>query len=150
MIKSCYWDINEVMSKIASAVRNKENKSVSKTEIPPYGLKQRHRPQFPMPTDRGSRLPHLFGGTRISHPNITWNGNAHCLSQYYLQWAFIPEVMSPPLWLRASQSSPKGEKTCLDSRPTRMQNFTPLSLSAAEKSVTVQKTKWQKKLHTVN
>jgi len=34
-----------------------------------------------------------------------------------------------------------GEKTCPDSRPTRMQNFTPLAFSAAEKSVTAQKNK---------
>jgi len=39
----------------------------------------------------------------------------------------------------------KGEKTCLDSRPTRMQNFTPLALSTAEKSVTVQRNKKTKK-----
>ena len=32
----------------------------------------------------------------------------------------------------------KGEKTCPDSRSIHMQNFTPLSLSAAEKYVTVQ------------
>jgi len=32
----------------------------------------------------------------------------------------------------------KREKTCPDSSPTRMQNFTPLAFSAAEKSVTVQ------------
>jgi len=35
----------------------------------------------------------------------------------------------------------KGEKTCPDSRPTRMQNFTPLAFSTAEKSVTVQRNK---------
>jgi len=40
-----------------------------------------------------------------------------------------------------SQSSPKGEKTCLDSRSTSMQNFTPLAFSPAEKSVTVQRNK---------
>jgi len=34
----------------------------------------------------------------------------------------------------------KGEKTSPDSRPTCMQNFTSLAFSAAEKSVTVQKT----------
>ena len=52
---------------------------------------------------------------------------------------------------RASQCSPKGEKTCPDSRPTRVQNFMPLSLSAADKSVTVQKmSDKQKKLRTVN
>jgi len=32
----------------------------------------------------------------------------------------------------------KGEKTCPDSRSTRMQNFTPLAFFAAEKSVTIQ------------
>ena len=40
----------------------------------------------------------------------------------------------------------KGEKTCLDSRPTRMQNFTPLSFSVAEKSVTVQTNKITNKI----
>jgi len=55
----------------------------------------------------------------------------------------IPELMPPP-WLPASQSSPKGEKTCQDSRPTPVQNFTPLSFSAAEKSVTVQTNKQTK------
>ena len=35
----------------------------------------------------------------------------------------------------------KREKTGPDSRPTRVQNFTPLAFSAAEKSVTVQTTK---------
>jgi len=42
----------------------------------------------------------------------------------------------------------KAEKTCPDTRPTRMQNFTLLAFSAAEKSVTVQK--MTKKLRTVN
>jgi len=37
----------------------------------------------------------------------------------------------------------KGEKTCLDSRPTCMQNFTPLAFSAAEKSMTCKKTNTQ-------
>jgi len=53
-------------------------------------------------------------------------------------------VMPPPPWLPASQSTPEGEKTCLDSRPTSTQNFMPLSFSAAEKSVTVQKNKMTK------
>ena len=76
--------------------------------------------------------------------------NAHFSSQCYSEWAFIPEVMPPPPWLPASQSSPKGEKTCPDSRPKRVQNFTLLSFSAAEKSVTVQ-TKWDTdRKHTVN
>jgi len=38
--------------------------------------------------------------------------------------------------------SKRGE-TCPDSRPTRMQNFTPLAFSAAEKSITVQTNKQQ-------
>jgi len=42
------------------------------------------------------------------------------------------------------------EKTCPDSRPTRMQNFTPLAFSAAEKSVTYKETKKNKKIHSVN
>jgi len=52
-----------------------------------------------------------------------------------------PVHMLPPPWLPASQSSPKAEKTCPDSRPTGVQNFTPLCFSAAEKSVTVQTNK---------
>jgi len=56
-------------------------------------------------------------------------------------------LMPPPPWLPASQSSPKGEKTCPDSRLTRVQNFTPLAFSAAEKSVTVQ-TKKNKQKHS--
>jgi len=40
---------------------------------------------------------------------------------------------------------PKWEKICPDSSRTRMQNFTPLSFSAAEKSVTVQKKNKQTK-----
>jgi len=35
----------------------------------------------------------------------------------------------------------KWDKTCPDSRPTRMQNFTPLSFSTAEKSVNIQTNK---------
>jgi len=55
-------------------------------------------------------------------------------------------LMPPPPWLPTSQRSPKGEKSCSEnSRPTRMQNFTPLALSAAEKSVTVQIYKQTKK-----
>jgi len=38
----------------------------------------------------------------------------------------------------------KGEKTCPDSGPTRVQNFTPLAFSANEKPVTV-KTKKKNK-----
>ena len=46
---------------------------------------------------------------------------------------FLPLVtLTFDLW------PPKWEKTCLDSSQTRVQNFTPLSFSAAEKSVTVQ------------
>ena len=68
------------------------------------------------------------------------NGMVHALHlsvNIGMIWRSSGKVMPPP-WLPASQSSPKGEKTCPDSRPTRMQNFTPLAFSAAEKSVTVQ------------
>jgi len=54
---------------------------------------------------------------------------------------FIPEVM-PVTHDNPQARKPnftKGEKTCLDSRPTPMQNFTHLAFSAAEKSVTTQK-----------
>jgi len=45
----------------------------------------------------------------------------------------------------------KWEKTCPDSRPTCMQNFTPLAFSAAEKSITVQRNnKMTNKKITVN
>ena len=57
----------------------------------------------------------------------------------------------PPPWLPASQCSPKGEKTCPDSRATCMQNFTSLAFSAAEKSATIQtKNNKQTNKHTVN
>ena len=85
-----------------------------KTQIPPYSLKQRHRPQFQMP------MP--------------------CSDAQDPLEPFIPEVI-PPSWLPVSKSSPKGEKTCPDSSRTCMQNFTPLSFSGTEKSVTIQKNK---------
>jgi len=45
-----------------------------KMQIPPYGLSRRRRPQFRMPTERGRWLRCLFGRTRISYPNSSWNG----------------------------------------------------------------------------
>ena len=85
-----------------------------------------------MPTDRRRWLRYLCRGTHIGHTNsVSYRG-------------FMREVMPPPPWLPTSQCLPKGEKTCQDSRPTRMQNFTPLAFSATEKSVTVQTNKqWQ-------
>ena len=68
-----------------------------KTQIPLYSLKQRC-PQFPVP------MP--------------------CTDAVITPQPFIPEVMPPPPWLPVSQCSPKGDKTCSGSRPTRMQNFT--------------------------
>jgi len=41
--------------------------------------------------------------------------------------------------------SVRGRMPCPDSRPTRMQNFTPLVFSAAEKSVTVQRNEQRNK-----
>jgi len=95
----------------------------SKTQIPPYGLTRRR--QFPMPSDH-----------RRSWEKVPMRRRRPAL------------LMPPPPWLPASQCSPKGEKTCPDSRPTRMQNFTPLALSAAEKSVTVQKQQHDKQNYT--
>jgi len=51
-------------------------------QIPPYGLKQRRRPQF--------RMFML------------------CSDLLDLPEPFMPEVMPPPPWLPASQTSPKG------------------------------------------
>jgi len=62
--------------------------------------------------------------------------------------AFIPEVMqtnAAPVTPREPKFTKRGE-ACPDCRPTRVQNFTPPSFSAAEKSVTVQQTKTQSKL----
>jgi len=56
-------------------------------------------------------------------------------------YTLLVELGEPPL----DQISPKGEKTCPDSRPTRMQNFMLLALSATEKSVTVQRNKMTNK-----
>ena len=94
-------------------------KQACKTHSPPYGLKQRRRPQFLMP------MP--------------------CTEAVVPPEPFIPEVMPPPPWLPANQCSPKGEKTCPDSRPTRVQNFTPIAFAAAEKSVTVHRNKMTNK-----
>jgi len=55
-----------------------------KTHTPPYSLKQRRRPQFPMPTP--------------------------CSHSMELLETFIPEVKLPLPWLPTSQCSPKGEK----------------------------------------
>jgi len=57
------------------------------------------------------------GSTRAIHPGSS---------------AAAPVIPREPIFT-------KGEKTCPDSKPTSMQNFTPLAFSAAEKSVTVQK-----------
>ena len=85
-------------------------------QIPPYGLTRRRRPNSDCPPSlaRSRRLATVH---RCVHPGSK-----------------APAVTPP------SQSSPEWEKTCPDSSRTCMQNFTPLSFSAAEKSVTVQKT----------
>jgi len=67
-------------------------------------------------------------------------------SQVTSAYTLLGQLGEPPL----GQISPKWEKTCPDSRPTCMQNFTPLALSAAEKSVTIKRnkmTKIQKNTH---
>jgi len=57
---------------------------------------------------------------------------------------FILELM-PPTWLPASQCSPKGEKTCPDSRSTRMQNCTPLTFFSPLRNMSYIQTKMTNK-----
>ena len=119
----------------------KKNKRVRqqacKSQIPPYSLSQRRRPQLwaslhaaadvaPCPPanalvrqGRSSNQPYHSYGSRVGL----------CSAKR----VFVPGDLD--LW------PPKGDKTCPDSRPTRMQNFMPLAFSAAEKSVTVQRNK---------
>jgi len=100
-------------------------------QIPPYGLKQRRRPQFWLPhratTPNSESPPSLAGSCRLH----TVSGRIHPGS-------------NAPLWLHASQSSPKWEKLILYSSQSSVQNFMP-SFSAAQKSVTIH----TKKKHTV-
>ena len=85
-----------------------------KTHIPPYGLKQCRRPQFQLPTKRRRRCPRMICQT------------GYVFRKCCRAAAAAPgRNMPPPPWLPTSQCSRKGEKTCLDSRPTRMQNFMP-------------------------
>jgi len=79
-----------------------------KTHTSPYGLKQRRRPQFPMPTDPPTIRPRKVASVA----------------------AYIPSNNAAPVTPREPMF------TCPDSRPTRMQNFTALAFTAAEKSVT--------------
>ena len=77
------------------------------TQIPLYGLKQRHRLQFRLlHYDFYIAPPEVLPGT------VCW-------------WSDAPEVMPPP-WLSTSQSSLKWETLIADSSRTSMQNFTPL------------------------
>jgi len=93
---------------------------------PPYSLKQRRRPQFPMPTDPRRRC----------RQRPTWD------RQLVPTYAAAPVTPREPMFT-------KGEKTCPDSRPTRMQNFTLLAFSVTEKSIIVQKqTKKQRITHS--
>jgi len=97
-----------------------------KTQIPPYGLTQRHRrPQFQLSqrdTAPNSDCPlSLARSCRVApvHWRVHRGSNAAAVTS-------------------VSLSSPKWEKTCLDSSRTHIQNFMPLSFYAAEKSATVQ------------
>ena len=62
---------------------------------------------------------------------------AEIFSQMNSAYTLLGELGEPPL----GQISPKGEKTCPDSMPAGMQNFTRLALS-----VTVQKNKNKQKM----
>ena len=104
-----------------------------KMQIPPYSPTQRCKPQF--------RLPHRATAPKFRLPTERRRQPTRGSS------AYIPEAM-PPLWLPASRSLPKWEKTCPDSSQTHMQNFTPLSFSATEKFVTVHTKKQTRKTYS--
>jgi len=130
--------------KIRNHTKKKQvRQQACKVHTPPYSLKQCCCPQFPMPTNprcRGWQVSYVkLAGSRLMATG------GHYICQFQLP---DPEVM-PRLWIPASQCSPKGEKTYLDSRPTHMQNFMTLAFSAAEKSITVQKNT-KKNKNTVN
>ena len=55
----------------------------------------------------------------------SFSSQVRFFSQVTSAHTLLGELGEQPL----GQISPKGEKTCPDSRPTRMQNFTPLALS---------------------
>jgi len=102
-----------------SSLRKEEvHQQACKTQIPPYTLTQRCRAQF--------RMPH-----REPIPCSSW-GHIH------------PGSNAAAVTPREPKFT-KTEKTCPDSSRTCMQNFTPLSFSTAEKSVTVQTNKQEKK-----
>jgi len=93
------------------------DKQACKTQIPPYGLTRRRRPN-------SDCTPSLAESRRVAPVR-------RCVH---------PRSNAPP-WLPASLKSPKWEKTCPDSSRTSMQNFTPLSFYAAENYITVQTNK---------
>jgi len=79
----------------------------------PHGLKQRRRPQFPMPTDRRNHRWQPHG------PPIPPRADDLCRR---------PRD-SPRVNVQQKGRRPRTQQ------PTSTQNFTPLSFSAAEKSV---------------
>ena len=123
------------------------HKQASKTQIPPYGLSWCRRPNSECPPSivHNSESPTRIAARR--HPSAFIRlRRAHTI-RMQARWGFA--ALSAfflhgdlDLWM------PKGEKTCPDSRPTRMQNFMPLAFSAAEKSVTVQRNKKNKITHS--
>jgi len=120
---------------------NKQKKQQAcKMHTPPYGLSLHRCPQFRLPTKPRRWLWYLLPGTHIGHPNtISYEHVIHIL----LHRDIHPGSNAAPVTPHESIFA-KREKTCLDSRPTRMQNFMPLAFSATEKSVTVQTNKQTK------
>ena len=64
-------------SAVYEPIRRQVRQQACKTQIPSYGLKQRRRPQFPMPTDRRRRCPpirtrRLTTARRVlmAHPDV--------------------------------------------------------------------------------
>ena len=93
-----------------------------KMQIPPYGLKQRRRPQFRMP--RRASLQVFFPGEICIGrcPNFSFFPGAMCI--YACEGA--------PL----GQSSPKWEKTCYAPIPVIVPNFIAVGQTVYDKSVT--------------
>ena len=125
------------------------NKSVSKTEIPPYGLK----PHAIQNACRGScPIPNPLRSVGACR-----SANSECPAEPRQPTSLAASVSSQVKFIfpgnfciyasgGAAGAAPwpnftKRGNDCPDSRTTCVQNFTPLALSAVEKSVTVQRSK---------
>jgi len=131
-----------------TTTRNKINKCVSRLAR----RKSHHTALSNAVASNSECPPTLAAGVGRRYVELAGSGatatGGHHVCQFRLP---DPEVMPPVTPREPMPMFTKKETTCPDSRPTRMQYFTPLAFSAAEKSVTVQNDKIkQTKKHTVN